>query len=106
MYIMIRTLGKESVQAGEPVVIRYDTPFGRVGAFDVGGRLLGYVDEGAPEGCLDAWRIYARIGNRRVIANTAVVFDGAILLFTDSAVFGEEKTFVRVEKEGYGILVG
>lgn len=56
--------------------------------------------------CLDAWRIYARIGNRRVIANTAVVFDGAILLFTDSAVFGEEKTFVRVEKEGYGILVG
>lgn len=49
MYIMIRTLGKESVQAGEPVVIRYDTPFGRVGAFGVGGRLLGYVDEGAPE---------------------------------------------------------
>ncbi len=105
MYIMIRTIGTENVRPEEPVVLKYDTQFGKVGAFDMGGGSLGYLDEEAPQGCMDAWAVYSRIGDNRIIARVAVVMNGAMLLFSDSPVLARTQRYVRIEREGYGILV-
>lgn len=105
MYVMIRMIGKEDICPGDPVVLKYDTQFGKVGAFGMGGNVYGYLCAQAPAGCLDEWSVYARIGDNRIIAKAAVVFDGGLLLYTDSPVLRTDMGFVRVEKEGYGILV-
>lgn len=105
MYLMIRTLGMENVNPGDPVLVKYDAEFGRIGAFDMGGCLLGYLGEHAPSGCLDEWTVCSRIGDSRIIARAAVIMDGAMLLSTDSPVLVRNTGYSRIEREGYGILV-
>lgn len=104
MFAMISTIGKEDVMSGDPVIIKYDAEFGRIGAFAIGGRPYGFLTENQPEGCVDDWTMYSRIGNRRIIARAAVVMNGGLLLSFDNPVFETERDYVRVEKAGYGLL--
>lgn len=105
MFVMIRTIGEENVKPGDPVVLKYDSPFGRIGAFDIGGEVYGYLAEGQPSGCVDDWTMYSRIGNRRIIARAAVIMDGALLVSFDTPGFAPEREVKYIERAGYGMLV-
>ena len=105
MFAWIRTVGTENIGAGEPVVLRFDTEYGRIAAFGIGGDSYGFLCERQPEGCVDECTMYARIGDRRVLGRAAVVFDGGLLVNFDSPVFASAPQYVRVEKAGYGMLV-
>ena len=102
MYISVSTLSE--VNAGEILVLKVDRAFGLVGAYGIDGNLIGYVAERQPDGCLDVWRIYAAIGDNRVLATAAVVFGNTVVLVTDSAVFKRPPVTERVERAGYPIL--
>ena len=105
MYLMIDTLQKEDVKAGDPVVIKLDRAFGLVGAFGIGGETYGYLAAEQPEGCVDPWLVYARIGNNRIIARAAVVLPRGLLLHTESPLLCPPVQVQRVEKAGYGLCV-
>lgn len=103
MYIGISTLN--SVKAGEVLVLKVDRAFGLVGAYDIGGALIGYVAESQPEGCLDVWSIYASIGDNRILTTAAVALGNTVILVTDSPVFAAARPrYERIEREGYGLL--
>lgn len=102
MYIGISTLNV--VKAGEVLVLKVDRSFGLVGAYDIGGALIGYVSETQPEGCMDVWEIYAAIGDNRVLTTAAVALGNTVILYTDSRVFRKAPTVTRIEREGYGLL--
>lgn len=102
MYIAVSTLGE--VKAGEILVLKVDRGFGLVGAYGIDGALVGYVAESQPDGCLDVWKIYASIGDNRVLATAAVVLGQNVVLTTDSSVFKREFSTERVERAGYPIL--
>ncbi len=104
MFVMIRTIGTENVKPGEPVVIKYDCQFGRVGAFGIDGKAYGFACDVQPAGCVDSWTLYSRIGDRRVIARAAVIMDGGLLLGFDNALFDNRAEYARVEIAGYGVL--
>ena len=74
MFAMIRTIGTENVLPGDPVVLKYDNGFSRIGAYSVGGDAYGFLCENQPAGCVDDWTMYSRIGNRRIIARAAVIW--------------------------------
>lgn len=102
MYIGISTLNV--VKAGEVLVLKVDRSFGLVGAYDIGGALIGYVSESQPDGCLDIWQIYAAIGDNRVLCTAAVSLGNNVILYTESKVFRREPAVERIEREGYGLL--
>ena len=105
MYLFIDTVQKEEVKAGDPVVVKFDSSFGLVGAFGIGGELFGYLASTQPEGCVDPWQVYARIGNNRIIARAAVILPHGLLLASDSPLLCPPTTVTRVEKAGYGLCV-
>ncbi len=105
MFAMIRTIGTENVLPGDPVVLKYDNGFSRIGAYSVGGDAYGFLCENQPAGCVDDWTMYSRIGNRRIIARAAVIMDGGLLVSFDTPLFASEQNYVRVESAGYGMLV-
>lgn len=105
MFVYVHTMGTEQPKPGDPVVLKYDTAFGRIGAFGIDGSAYGYLAERQPSGCVDDWVLYSRIGDRRILAKAAVVPEGGLLLCFDSPVFADETPYVRVEKAGYGLLV-
>ena len=105
MFAMIRTIGTENVLPGDPVILKYDAGFSRIGAYSVGGEAYGFLSERQPSGCVDDWTMYSRIGNRRIIARAAVIMDGGLLVSFDTPLFSHEQNYVRVERAGYGILV-
>ncbi len=105
MFAMIRTIGTENVLPGDPVVLKYDNGFSRIGAYSVGGDAYGFLCENQPAGCGDDWTMYSRIGNRRIIARAAVIMDGGLLVSFDTPLFASEQNYVRVERAGYGMLV-
>lgn len=105
MYAMINTIGTAQVKPGDPVILKYDSQFGKVGAFAIDGYMHGFLSEGQPAGCVDEWTVYSHIGCFRVIARAAVVMDGKLLLQTDSPLFAHEEKYARVERAGYGMLV-
>ena len=101
MYIAVSTLNE--VRAGEILVLKVDRSFGLVGAYGIDGALVGYVAESQPNGCLDVWKIYAAIGDNRVLATAAVVLGQSVVLTTDSAVFKREYRTERIERAGCGV---
>lgn len=105
MYLLIDTIQKENVKAGDPVVVKFDSAFGLVGAFGIGGESYGYLSAEQPDGCVDPWHVYARIGNNRIIARAAVVLPHGILLHSESSVLCAPVMTTRVEKAGYGLCV-
>ena len=105
MYLLIGTVQKEDVKAGDPVVVKFDTTVGIVGAFGIGGELYGYLAPTQPDGCVDPWQVYARIGNNRIIARAAVILPHGLLLSTDSPLLSAPVEVRRVEKAGYGLCV-
>ena len=105
MYLLIDTVQKEEVKAGDPVVIKYDSTFGLVGAFGIGGELYGYLAAEQPDGCVDTWQVYARIGNNRIIARAAVILPHGLLLASESPLLTPPVAVERMEKAGYGLMV-
>ena len=105
MYLLFGTVQKEEVKAGDPVVVKFDSTLGLVGAFGIGGELYGYLAPEQPDGCVDPWQVYARIGSYRIIARAAVVLPQAILLSSDSPLLSEPTEVRRVEKAGYGLCI-
>ncbi|MDE7395692.1 MAG: hypothetical protein K2M95_06215 [Clostridiales bacterium] len=105
MYLLIDTMQKENVRAGDPVVVKFDRALGLVGAFGIGGESYGYLAAEQPDGCLDPWSVYARIGDNRIIARAAVVLPHGILLHSESSVLSAPVAVARVEKAGYGLCV-
>ena len=105
MYMTFSTIAKVNVAAGDPMVVKYDNKFGRVGVYDIGGELHGYLTESQPEGCVDEWTVYSQIGDNRVLGRAAVIMDGVIILQTDTKVFGLEYDFVPSNGYGCGMLV-
>lgn len=105
MFVMIGLVKKEQIVPGDPVILKYDSQFGRVGAFGIDGRLYGYMTDATPEGCLSEWWVCSRISDRRIIAKAAVVWDNGLLLQTDNQALAAPLEYVRVEKAGYGMLV-
>lgn len=104
MYAMIVTVGKENVCPGDPVVLKYDAEYGRIAAFGVGGESYGFLCDRQPDGCVNGYAMYSRIGDWRVLARAAVVMDGAMLLSFDAPWLSDNVRYVREEREGYGIL--
>lgn len=102
MYIMITTL--EEVKAGDTVVLRYDDKFNQIGAFEIGGGVLGYAAYNQPEGCLNVWTLSKRLGNRRILCTVAVALGGSVILYSDSPALKGEDMYRRIERGGYGML--
>lgn len=105
MYMTFSTIGKANVTAGDPMVVKFDRNFGRVGVYDVLGELHGYLKDEQPDGCVDEWTVYTQIGDNRVLGRVAVIMDGVIILQTDTKVFGLEYDFVPSSGYGCGMLV-
>lgn len=87
MFVAVDTIGTENLMAGEPVVIKYDSEFGRIGAFGIDGRIYGYMRDVQPLWCVDGWTVYSRIADRRIIARAAEVKNGLLVLDFDTPVF-------------------
>lgn len=104
MYIMIRTINSQEVAAGDVVVLKADPQFGQIGAFEIGGGVVGYAAERQPEGCLDMWTMMSRIRDNRVLCKVAVSMPGTVILATESPVFAPRRDYARVEREGYAYL--
>lgn len=104
MFALIATIGKENIVPGDPVVLKYDAPFGRIGAFDIGGETYGYICERQPQGCVDETTLYARIGDYRILARAAVVFEGGLLVSFDTPAFAPVVRYEHTERAGYGML--
>ena len=68
-------------------VIKYDSEFGRIGAFGIDGRIYGYMRDVQPLWCVDGWTMYSRIADRRIIARAAEVKNGLLVLDFDTPVF-------------------
>ena len=105
MFVMAGTIGKENLKPDEPVVIKYDTQFGKIGVYTIGGELLGFLYEEQPDGCVNERIMYSRIKDYRIIARASVIMNGAILLSFDTPMFREKSEYMRTEKAGYGILL-
>lgn len=87
MFVVINTIGVEDVAVGDPVVIKYDAEFGRIGAFGIDGKAYGYFADCQPHGCVDGWTMYSRIEDRRIIARAAYVCNGSLYLEFYNAAF-------------------
>ena len=105
MYMIFHSMAKARVDAGEPLVVKYDARFGRVGAYDVGGERHGYLADRQPDGCVDEWTVYSQIGDNRVLGRAAVIMDGVIIFQTDTEVFDLKRDFVPSVGGGYGVYV-
>ena len=105
MYMTFSTIAKARVAAGEPMVVKYDNRFGRVGIYDVGGELHGYFADRQPDGCIDDWTVYSQIGDNRVLGRAAVIMDGVIIFQTNTEVFDLRRDFVPMAGHGYGTYV-
>lgn len=103
MYVYVSCL--RPVPAGDVLVLKCDRQMGEIGAYGIDGTLVGYAAATQPDGCIDSWTLFNRIGNNRVLCKAAVAMQNVLILYTDSAVFAERECYERVEKEGYGMLV-
>ena len=88
MYIVVNTIGMENVKMGDPIVVKYDSEMGRIGAFGIDGNVYGYLRDAQPYGCVDGWTMYSRIGDKRIIARAYSVEDGSMVLAFENPIFG------------------
>lgn len=102
MYVCVSCLSP--VKAGDVLILKVDRQMGEVGAYEIGGGLIGYASVSQPDGCLDAWTLFSRIGDSRVLCKAAVSMQNTVILYTESKVFEAPERYERVEKEGYGFL--
>ena len=103
MYIAVSTVGKKA--CGDVFVVKKDRLFDEVGVYEVGGKLIGYVPEDSPDGCLKRSFILENIGDTRVIATGAVAFGNMLILSTDSPTLAVGRYAYRETSDGASILV-
>ena len=102
MYIAISTVKK--IPCSEPLILEYDKTFDEVSAKMIGGEFVGYVMRVSPDGCVPFEKIACASYGSRIIATSAVSFNGMLIASTDSPLLQQQRYYVREEIEGYGVL--
>lgn len=101
MYFCV--MSEKNISAGETLVLGTNSRGDLVCCF-IDGTFVGYVSAKQPEGCMNFWDIASSVGKNRVLCKVAIKAGRVLILQIDSKVFNR-RGFVRVEEQGYGMLI-
>jgi hypothetical protein len=101
MYFCV--MSEKNISAGETLVLGTNSRGDLVCCF-IDGTFVGFVSAKQPEGCMNFWDIASSVGKNRVLCKVAIKAGRVLILQSDSKVFNR-RGFVRVEEQGYGMLI-